>query len=264
MLAYPHIDPVALHLGPLAIRWYALAYLGGVLSGWWLVGKLNKRLSPPTLSREAFDDIMVWTIFGIIFGGRLGYVLFYKPGLYLHDPKQIFMVWQGGMSFHGGLLGVIVAMYLFARKYKIPFLAITDLVAVVAPIGLMLGRLANFINGELYGRPTDGAIGMIFPADPAQQPRHPSQLYEAGLEGLVLFIILILLATRTRILNRTGALSGLFLVGYACARSVVELFREPDDFIHFLPSWVTMGQLLCIPMLLGGIYLLARRRDPRA
>jgi len=264
MLTYPVIDPVALHLGPLAIRWYALAYLGGVLSGWWLVGKLNKRLSPPTLNAEAFDDIMVWTILGIVLGGRLGYVLFYKPAFYVGHPAQIFMVWQGGMSFHGGLLGVITAMFLFARKFKIPFLAITDLVAVVAPIGLCLGRLANFINGELYGRVTDSPLAMVFPTDPDHLPRYPSQLFEAGLEGFLLFIVLILIATKTRMLARTGILSGLFLIGYACARSTVELFREPDDFIHFLPSWITMGQLLSAPMLLLGLYLIARRRDVRA
>lgn len=264
MLTYPHIDPVALHLGPFAIRWYALSYLTGVLAGWAIVGRLNKRLNPPTLSAEAYDDIMVWAILGIILGGRLGYVLFYKPGYYFAHPLQIFTVWQGGMSFHGGLLGITIAMFLFARKFKISFLAITDLVAVVGPLGLLLGRIANFINGELYGRVTSSPFAMIFPSDPYQLPRYPSQLYEAGLEGFVLFIIMILAAMKTRALSRTGLLSGLFLVGYACARSFVELFREPDDFIHFLPSWITMGQLLCIPMLLGGLYLLRRSRDARA
>jgi phosphatidylglycerol:prolipoprotein diacylglycerol transferase len=263
MLKYPHIDPVALHLGPLVIRWYALSYLTGVLLGWWLVGRLNKRLQPPTLSAEAFDDIMVWAIMGIILGGRLGYVLFYKPDYYFANPGQIFMVWQGGMSFHGGLLGVITSMFLFARKFKIPFLAITDLVATVAPIGLFLGRLANFVNGELYGRVTDSPLGMVFPNSDGQ-PRHPSQLYEAGLEGVLLFVVLITLATRTRALSRAGTISGLFLIGYACARSTVELFREPDDFIHFLPSWITMGQLLSLPMLIGGLYLILRRRAAQA
>jgi phosphatidylglycerol:prolipoprotein diacylglycerol transferase len=263
MLTYPHIDPVALQLGPIAIRWYALAYLTGVLSGWWLAGKLNKRLSPPTLSAEAFDDIMVWVILGIILGGRLGYVLFYKPEFYFAHPLEVLKVWSGGMSFHGGLLGVITAMFLFSRKYKIPFLSITDLVAIVAPIGLCLGRLANFVNGELYGRVTDSPLAMIFPSDPDHLPRHPSQLYEAGMEGVLLFVILLTIALRTRALSRTGMLSGLFLIGYCAARSTAELFREPDDFIHFLPHWITMGQLLCLPMLLLGIFLVLTRRESR-
>lgn len=268
MLPYPIIDPIAIHipfLGHGGIRWYALAYLTGVLSGWWLVGTLNKRLLPPILSAKAFDDIMVWAILGIILGGRLGYVLFYKPDFYASHPLEIFEIWTGGMSFHGGLLGTIIAMFFFARKYTIHFIAITDLLAVAAPIGLCLGRLANFINGELYGRFTNGPLGMIFPTDPYQIPRYPSQLFEAGLEGIALFCILLTLAFTTRILSRTGMMSGLFLIGYCAARSISELFREPDDFIHFLPNWITMGQLLCVPMLLLGVYLIFRRpRDARA
>jgi phosphatidylglycerol:prolipoprotein diacylglycerol transferase len=234
-----------------------------VLSGWWLVGRLNKRLSPPTLSKEAFDDIMVWAILGIILGGRLGYVLFYKPGFYFDHPEEILKVWSGGMSFHGGLIGITAAMFLFARRFKISFLAITDLVAVVGPIGLFLGRLANFVNGELYGRQTDSPLAMIFPGDPYQVPRYPSQLFEAGLEGVVLFLFLLAIALGTRALHRTGMLSGLFLIGYCAARTFCEFFREPDDFIHFLPSWITMGQLLSIPMLILGLYLVLRRRDAR-
>jgi phosphatidylglycerol:prolipoprotein diacylglycerol transferase len=264
MLPYPHIDPVALKIGPLAIRWYALAYLGGVLSGWWLVGKLNKRTQPPTLSKEAFDDIMVWTSLGIILGGRLGYVLFYKPGYYFSHASDIFKVWEGGMSFHGGLLGVTIAMLLFARHYKIPFLAITDRVAVVVPIGLFLGRLANFVNGELYGRPTMSPLAMIFPTDPYLLPRHPSQLYEAGLEGLLLFTVLLTVALTTKALGRRGCLSGLFLIGYCAARWAAELFREPDSFIGFLPGGITMGQLLSLPMLAFGLYLLFKPRDKLA
>jgi phosphatidylglycerol:prolipoprotein diacylglycerol transferase len=267
MLPYPIIDPIAIHIPagwPGAkhggIRWYALAYLTGVLAGWWLLGRLNKRLTPPTLSKEAFDDIMVWAILGIILGGRLGYVLFYKFDYYFANPGDILRVWEGGMSFHGGLLGVITAMFLFARKYRVPFFAVTDLMAVVAPIGLFLGRIANFINGELFGRVTDSPLGMIFP-NGGPEPRYPSQLFEAGLEGVVLFIVLFSVATRTRALARTGLLSGLFLICYCCARSTCELFREPDEFIHFLPHWITMGQLLSIPMLLFGLYLVARSRD---
>jgi len=264
MLSYPHIDPIALQIGPLVIRWYALAYLSGVLGGWWLVGKLNQRLSPPTLSKAAYDDIMVWAILGIILGGRLGYVLFYKPSHYFAYPLEILMVWQGGMSFHGGLLGMITAMLLFARTFKTPFLAITDLLAVVAPIGLCFGRLANFVNGELYGRATDSAFGMVFPSDPLQVPRHPSQLYEAGLEGILLFTFLIITACTTRALTRRGTLSGLFLIGYCAARTTAELFREPDSFIGYLPGGITMGQLLSMPMLLAGLYLVFHRRESRA
>jgi len=264
MLTYPHINPVALQLGPFAIRWYALAYLTGVLSGWWLIGKLNKRLIPPTLSAEAFDDIMVWMIGGIILGGRLGYIVFYKPGFYFAHPLEIVKVWQGGMSFHGGLIGITVAMFLFARKYKIFLFAVTDLLAVAAPIGLFLGRLANFVNGELYGRVTDSGLAMIFPSDPDQLPRYPSQLFEAGLEGVLLFAIVLTLALRTRALTRTGLLSGVFLIGYCCARTTSEFFREPDAFIGFLPGGITMGQLLSMPMMLFGLYLVLRRpRDAR-
>ncbi len=263
MLTYPHIAPIALQIGPFAIRWYALAYLTGVLSGWWLVGKLNKKLFPPTLSKEAFDDIMVWAILGIILGGRIGYVLFYKPDYYFANPLEALMVWHGGMSFHGGLLGVIAAIFLFARKYKIQFLKITDLMAVAAPIGLFLGRMANFVNGELYGRVTDSPLGMIFP-EGGDLPRYPSQLFEASLEGIVLFIVLLIIALRTRALHRVGLLSGLFLIGYSLARMTAELFREPDSFIHFLPSFITMGQLLSIPMLLIGLYLALCRESKTA
>jgi phosphatidylglycerol:prolipoprotein diacylglycerol transferase len=262
MLTYPEISPIALQIGPIAIRWYALAYLTGVLSGWWLAGRLNRRFEPPLMNKEAYDDVMVWVILGIILGGRLGYVLFYMPGYYFSHPLAIFMVWKGGMSFHGGLIGTITAAYFFTRKYKIPFLSMTDIMAVVVPIGLCLGRLANFVNGELYGRVTDSALGMIFPADPTKMPRHPSQLYEASLEGVLLFLILLVIAFRTDAFKRPGLVSGLFLIGYAIARSTCELFREPDSFIHFLPSFITMGQLLCIPMLGLGLYLVyAARRN---
>ncbi len=259
MLTYPHIDPVAIHL---EIRWYALAYLAGVLGGWWLVGRLNRRLSPPPLSREAFDDIMVWAIGGIILGGRLGYVLFYKPAFYFDHPLEIVKIWQGGMSFHGGLVGVIIAMLCFARKYAVDFLAVTDLLAPAAPLGLFFGRMANFINGELYGRVTDSPLGMVFP-NGGPLPRHPSQLYEAGLEGIALFTLLAALALGTRARDRRGLLTGLFLIGYACARGIGETFREPDDFITFLPPYLTMGQLLCIPMLVLGLCLVFRARAAR-
>lgn len=259
MLTFPQIDPVAVAIGPFAIRWYSLAYLGGVLLGWFLVKSLNKRLSPVTLTKEALDDIMVYAILGIVLGGRLGYVLFYKPAFYLEHPHEILMVWQGGMSFHGGLLGMMAGMWLLSRKFKLRWLAVMDLLAVAAPIGICLGRLANFINGELYGRVTDSPWGMVFPTDPEGLPRYPSQLVEAGLEGVVLFAIMLAVAYGTRSLHRTGRMGGLFLIGYSVARSISELFREPDSFIHFLPEWITMGQLLSLPMLLIGLYLVFRR-----
>jgi phosphatidylglycerol:prolipoprotein diacylglycerol transferase len=257
LLTYPHIDPVLLQIGPFAIRWYALAYLTGVLSGWWLLAKMNMRVEPPILSKQAYDDIMAYAILGIILGGRLGYVLFYKPEHYFTHPLEIVMVWQGGMSFHGGLLGMITAMVIFSRKYKCAFLSLMDMLAVAAPIGLCLGRLANFINGELFGRITDSPLGMVFPTG-GPFPRHPSQLYEASLEGIVLFIILVTIAFTTRALEKRGLLSGLFLIGYCAARSISEMFREPDSFIGYLPGGFTMGQLLSAPMLIIGAYLIIR------
>ncbi len=268
MITYPKINPIALTLGPLDVpylgtlafhvRWYSLAYLGGVLLGWWLIRTLNKRLTPPTLSKAALDDIMVYAILGIVLGGRLGYILFYKPDFYFSHPMQMLMVWQGGMSFHGGLLGMIASMLLFCRKFKLSFFAVMDLLSVAAPIGIGLGRVANFINGELFGRVTDSPYGMIFP-EGGELPRYPSQLFEASLEGLALFILLLLVARFSRILERHGRLSGLFLLGYSLARSVCEQFREPDSFIHFLPHWITMGQLLSAPMFIAGFYLVFRR-----
>jgi phosphatidylglycerol:prolipoprotein diacylglycerol transferase len=259
MMEFPNIDPIAIAIGPLAIRWYSLAYLGGVVLGWFLVKSLNNRQNPPAISKEGLDDIMVYAILGIVLGGRLGYVLFYKPAFYLSNPQEILMVWQGGMSFHGGLLGMLTAMYIFCRKFKLRWLGVMDLLAVAAPIGICLGRLANFINGELYGRPTDSPFGMVFPSDPESLPRYPSQLIEASLEGVVLFGLLLIAAYFTRTLNKTGRMGGLFLIGYSIARSVSEFFREPDSFIHFLPDWITMGQLLSTPMLLIGLYLVFRR-----
>jgi len=264
MLTYPNISPIALSLGSyhlpllgeitLDLRWYSLAYLLGVVLGWYLVGKLNNRQVRPVLSAAAYDDIMVWAIAGIVLGGRMGFVLFYKPLDYLHNPSEIFKVWHGGMSFHGGLIGVIIASFFFTRKYGIDYLRLTDLMAVAAPIGLCLGRLANFANGELYGRVTDSPFGMIFPYSDGL-PRHPSQLYEAGLEGVLLFSILLSLAFFTPVLNRKGRLTGIFLIGYSLARSVCEFFREPDSFVTILPDFITMGQLLSLPMLALGIYL---------
>ncbi len=268
-LAFPQIDPVAVHLGPLAVRWYALAYMAGILGGWGLLKQLNARRTvrwqTPLLNREAMEDIVVWATLGIVLGGRVGYVLFYNLPFYLDHPGQAFEVWHGGMSFHGGLAGMLAAMALFARKHRISWVALMDLLAICAPIGICLGRLANFINGELYGRLCDPALpwGMVFPHG-GELPRHPSQLYEAGLEGVVLFLLLLALGFGTRIRDWVGALSGWFLIGYALARIFSEHFREPDVQIGYFVQGVTMGQLLSLPMLGFGIYYLWRsRRGPQ-
>ena len=260
MLSYPHIDPVLMHLGPLAIRWYSLAYMAGILLGWWLITREIARKPLANLSPKALDDMVAWAVVGIILGGRLGYVLFYKPAYYFEHPAQIVHVWEGGMSFHGGLIGTILAFYVFARKHNIRFFALMDLLAVAAPIGLFFGRLANFINGELYGRVTDAYVGMVFPTG-GELPRHPSQLYEAALEGAVLFFVLLFLLKKTRARERTGALSGVFLIGYSFARIACEHFREPDAFLGFIYAGATMGQLLSLPMLALGMYLLFRSRN---
>jgi phosphatidylglycerol:prolipoprotein diacylglycerol transferase len=257
LFTFPQIDPVLIELGPFAIRWYALAYVAGIFLGWWLLKRLSDRSTPPLLSQKALDDIIIYAILGIILGGRLGYVLFYNPEYYLAYPLHALQVWKGGMSFHGGLFGVIIAMWLFARRFEIPFLRLTDCLAVCAPIGLFFGRIANFINGELWGRVTDVPWAIIFPTG-GPVPRHPSQLYEAGLEGLLLFIILLFLAFKTSISQKVGVLSGLFLLGYGAARSFVEQYREPDQQLGMLWDLVTMGQLLSLPMILGGVYLVIR------
>ncbi|MCD6035868.1 MAG: lgt [Rickettsiales bacterium] len=256
-IGFPDIDPIIVSFGPFAIRWYALAYVVGILGGWWYIGKLNRR-EPQILSAKQFDDIMLWAVFGIILGGRLGYVLFYQPAYFLSNPIEILQMWHGGMSFHGGLIGTILATYLFSRKNKLAFWSVVDLLACATPLGLGLGRLANFINGELYGRATDVAWAVMFPMG-GFIPRHPSQLYEAFLEGVVLFSLLAWLALKTRARMQPGFISGVFLVGYATARMIVECFREPDEQLGFLLGGnVTMGQLLSLPMLLFGIYLMQR------
>jgi phosphatidylglycerol---prolipoprotein diacylglyceryl transferase len=258
MLPYPHIDPIALQLGPLAIRWYSLAYLAGILLGWWMLKKEHANKPIPNLTQKGLDDTIAWAVVGIVLGGRLGYTLFYKPGYYLAHPLQIFYVWEGGMSFHGGLLGVIIAFLWFCRRNNVRFFHLIDVIACTVPIGLFFGRLANFINGELYGRVTDSALGMVFPTG-GELARHPSQLYEAGLEGIVLFALLVWLLKYTNARSKPGLLSGVFLCGYALARFFVEFFREPDDFLGFFFGSVTMGQLLCLPMFAYGLYLICRK-----
>ncbi len=261
-IAFPAIDPIALQLGPVAIRWYALAYVLGILAGWRYMVYLARRWPQPVGPREV-EDFVVWATIGIVLGGRLGYVLFYRPAFFADEPLQAFAIWQGGMSFHGGLLGVAAALLLFARARRTNWLALGDLVACAAPIGLFLGRLANFVNGELFGRPSSLPWAMAFPGG-GPSPRHPSQLYEAFLEGAVLFLLLSWLALATRAPERPGLIGGAFLVGYAAARSAGELFREPDAHLGFVFAGATMGQLLCLPALLAGVLLIRRSSRPRA
>ena len=258
VVPFPAIDPVAIEIGPFGIRWYALAYLVGLVAGWRLARRLV--VMPPYLMRaERVDDLLAWMVLGVVAGGRLGYVLFYKPGYYLLNPEEALFLWQGGMSFHGGLAGVALAVFLFARRRELSFLRVGDVVAAVAPVGLLLGRLANFVNGELYGRATDVSWAMVFPSDPAGLPRHPSQLYEAALEGLLLGLVMLALALQQRARARPGFLTGVFLLGYGLARSFAELFREPDTHLGFILGPVTMGQLLSLPLIAIGVALLVRR-----
>ena len=259
MIPYPNIDPVLVQIGPLAIRWYSLSYLAGVMLGWWYLLRLDNT-TPPLMNQKVRDDMMLWAILGIILGGRLGYVLFYNLPFYFEHPGDALKVWQGGMSFHGGMIGLITAFYVMCRKAKIDYWQFMDRVACVAPIGLCLGRIANFINGELYGRVTNVPWAMIFPHDESGLPRHPSQLYQAALEGLSLFLILNLIFHFTRIRHFRGATCGLFLIGYAFFRSLAEIFREPDMQLGFIVGQVTMGQILCIPMALAGIALISYAR----
>lgn len=262
MLTFPAIDPVAFSVGPLSVRWYGLMYVFGFLAAW-LLGRRRaarrKQLDGP-FTPQQFDDILVWSLVGVIVGARLGYVLFYKLPFYLDNPLDVLSVWQGGMSFHGGLIGVILAQWLAGRRHKAGFLRTMDFIAPLVPPGLFFGRLGNFINAELWGRPTDLPWGMVFPGPQAGPlPRHPSQLYEAGLEGVALFLILWIYSARPRRTKRAGAVSGLFLIGYGCFRFTVEFAREPDAHLGYLAGgWLTMGMLLCLPMLALGVFLLWR------
>ena len=252
----PAFHLFGLGLGPLEldIRWYALAYIVGLLIGWRYCLALAKK--PPQIARQQdIDDFLVWATLGVVLGGRSGYVLFYRPGYYFANPSEILQVWHGGMSFHGGALGVVVALVLFCRQRKIALLGLADIIACAVPIGLFFGRIANFINGELWGRPTDVPWAMVFPSDPDQVPRHPSQLYEATLEGVVLFLVLYLLQRSQAVRERQGTLTGAFLIGYAIARMTGELFRQPDANLGFLFEGATMGQLLSLPVLLVGLWL---------
>jgi phosphatidylglycerol---prolipoprotein diacylglyceryl transferase len=255
---FPHFDPVAFALGPVVIRWYALAYMAGFILGWRYCILLSRRFgAPPTEAH--LDDFLLWAGVGVILGGRLGFVLFYNAEYFFANPLEILKVWSGGMSFHGGFLGVVLATLLFARHQGWSPFRLGDLLACASPIGLFLGRIANFVNAELWGRPTAADWGVIFPGPLAGGvPRHPSQLYEAALEGLLLFIILALLARRPAVFQRTGTLTAIFLIGYGLSRIIAEFFREPDLHIGYLAFGVTMGQLLSIPMVLVGLVILWR------
>lgn len=285
LLPFPQIDPVLVHLGPLAIRWYALAYIAGIVVGWWGVVRVlrNKRLwahppfnGKPPATEDDIGDLVVWATFGVILGGRLGWVLIYGvilcsvtpqyaafcdglPMGFITDPIRIIAAWEGGMSFHGGLLGVVLAVWLFCRRRKLKLLSVSDLVAAFAPIGLFFGRIANFINGELWGRASDAPWAMIFPRDTYHLPRHPSQLYEAALEGLVLLAIMQIALRLFGAHRRPGLLSAIFFLGYGTFRFLCEFFREPDT--QFIGP-VSMGMALSIPIWLaaGALFWLAYRK----
>lgn len=280
-MPFPEFDPVLIHLGPLPIRWYALAYVAGIVLGWWYASRLAKteRLwSPgkPPVNGTQLDDLVLWITLGVILGGRFGYALFYKPAMFAQlftgqnwgERLELFQLWTGGMSFHGGFLGVAIALLIFARRQSINPLSLGDLIAPVVPLGLFFGRIANFINGELWGRETTVPWAIRFCNERIQQmygfcpagaePRHPSQLYEAGLEGLLLFVVLSLAVWKWRMLTRPGFVMGLFLLGYGVCRAALENVRQPDAGLDALPLGLTMGMILSVPMMLAGAWLIWR------
>lgn len=263
MIEYPNIDPVALSLGPITIYWYGLTYVGGLVFAWWL-GKQRARLPNSPIKESQIDDLIFYAALGIIIGGRVGYALFYGAGSLLDDPLRVFRIWEGGMAFHGGFLGVVIAMWFLCRNHKIEFGGLVDFIAPLAPVGLALGRLGNFINQELWGRPADVPWAMVFPNDASGLARHPSQLYQFAMEGVLLFIILY---WYTRVPRPRWSAAGLFLFGYGVFRSTAEFFREPDAHIGFdALGWITRGQLLSLPMIMAGamIIIWAYRRDAKA
>lgn len=277
-ITYPQFDPVLFEIGPLVIRWYALAYIAGIIGGWRLALRMvsspklwegypypaaaskRKHAKPVApITRDHIDDFLVWATFGVILGGRIGFVLFYNLPYYLSNPLEILYVWQGGMAFHGGLAGVVVAIILFARSRGINMYSLGDLIATVAPLGYFFGRVANFINGELWGRAADVPWAMVFPRDPLQIARHPSQLYQAGIDGALLFAIMLVAVYRFGTLKRPGMTLGIFLTGYGCARFFTENFREPDQQLGYLiGNWLTMGMTLSLPMIVAGIWFIWR------
>ncbi|MGO4563985.1 prolipoprotein diacylglyceryl transferase [Rhizobium sp. 2YAF20] len=266
ILPYPQIDPIAFSLGPLAIHWYGLAYVVGILLGWAYARRLVNQgrlwrgdTAPMTVAN--LDDFIVWVALGIVLGGRIGYILFYDLQAVIENPIRAIEIWNGGMSFHGGFIGTTVAMILFARRSKIPVWSLFDIVSAVVPIGLFFGRIANFINGELWGRISGVPWGMIFPTG-GPFTRHPSQLYEAGLEGIILFLVLAAMTYWVKALKIPGTVTGVFVIGYALSRIFVEFFREPDAQLGYLlgTNWLTMGMVLSSPMILLGIWAIFRAR----
>ena len=280
-MPFPEFDPVLISIGPLPLRWYALAYVAGIVGGWWYAGRLARRealWSParPPVTAPQLDDLVLWITLGIILGGRFGYALFYKPVMFaqiftgdsLGERLELFQLWTGGMSFHGGFLGVALAIIWFSRRNRVGMLSLGDLVAPVVPIGLFFGRIANFINGELWGRETNVPWAIRFCNDRIQEmygtcpagdvPRHPSQLYEAGLEGLALFAVLWLAVWKLKLLSKPGYVTGLFLVGYGLSRAALETVRQPDFGMPDFPLGLTMGMMLSIPMILVGGWLIWR------
>lgn len=253
----PEFDPFLISFGGFGIRWYALAYIVGLVGGYWILRREAQRAGP--IDVAGIESLLNHVLLGVILGGRMGFVLFYQPGYYVANPLEILKIWQGGMAFHGGLAGVILAMWLFSARRGMSIFTVSDRVAMVVPIGLCLGRLSNFINAELYGRVTDLPWGMVFPGSDGL-PRHPSQLYEAGLEGLVLGGLM-LFGYRRGWLAITGRLSSVLMIGYGSARFLIEYVREPDPHLGTLLGLVTMGQLLCLPMIAGGVYILMRLRQ---
>ncbi|MGE6783987.1 prolipoprotein diacylglyceryl transferase [Ensifer adhaerens] len=265
ILPFPEIDPVIVQIGPLAIHWYGLAYVAGILLGWFYARRLAMhaplwRDDKPAITLQQLDDFLLWAAGGIVLGGRIGYILFYDLGSVLANPIRALEIWNGGMSFHGGFLGTTLAMILFARKNRIALWSLFDVVAAVVPIGLFFGRIANFINGELWGRLSSMPWAIVFPTG-GPFARHPSQLYEAALEGLVLLSVLAWFIYRRHALKSPGLVTGIFVLGYAMSRIFVEFFREPDAQIGYLAGgWLTMGMLLSLPMALAGLWAIARAR----
>lgn len=252
-ILFPSLNPVAFSIGPLTIRWYGLAYFFGILGVWQYALLIIRNF--PAFRKKDVDDFLIWALVGAVLGGRLGYVLFYRPDFYMEHPLEILQTWKGGMAFHGGLIGVALAFWLYCRRRELPFLSFADWICCGIPIALFLGRIANFINQELFGRITNVSWGMVFPYG-GPFPRHPSQLYEAFLEGVLLFILLRIGLSYKNIVKKPGSLTGIFLIGYGISRIFVECFREPDDFLGFFVGWLTLGQILSFPLVLLGFFLL--------